>query len=390
MNTSQKKVQQIYCDESGFTGNDLLNQETPFFAYAAVAVSHEEAKEFVEKLIKDYKIQSSELKFKNLIKSTRGKQAISHILENFSERAKVSIHDKKYALACKFYEYIVEPTVASHNSVFYKLNFNQFISNFLYYYFQAKKDNAEEIFQDFYRFMKTYDDQGLSCLFNSSGEVLDELNELDLIRTFCIHQRDVINEELESLKGTGVGKWILELTVTSIVSLLTEWGQEFNQLEVFCDDSKPLKEQLEFFDSILNNPEKNFIEINGTQYPLTFNLVNLPQLVSSKTYPGIQIADIFSGAFAFVFRETSKRKDSSYPKEWIPHIDNSWSSYSILPSLEHWNFTKINVQRNYLILKELTERSTRNIPLLEGIDTFIAEITYNLHIFNIMQNQGDP
>jgi hypothetical protein len=28
----------------------------------------------------------------------------------------------------------------------------------------------------------------------------------------CIHQRDVINAELNSLKGTDVGKWILDLT----------------------------------------------------------------------------------------------------------------------------------------------------------------------------------
>ncbi len=256
MNITQNKVQQIYCDESGFTGNNLLDKETPFFAYAAVAVSHEEAKEFVEKLIKDYKIQSSELKFKNLLKSTRGKQAITHTLETFSERAKVSIHDKKYSLACKFYEYIFEPTVASKNSIFYNLNFHRFISNLLYCNFQPKKDNAEEIFQDFYRFMKTYDDQGLSCLFNSSGEVPDELNELDLIRNFCIHQRDVINEELESLKGTGVGKWILDLTVTSIFSLLSEWGQEFKQLEVFYDDSKPLKEQVEIFNSMVKDQKK--------------------------------------------------------------------------------------------------------------------------------------
>ncbi|MGL4503084.1 MAG: DUF3800 domain-containing protein [Planktothrix sp.] len=389
MNIPPNKVQQIYCDESGFTGNNLLDKETPFFAYAAVAVSHEEAKEFVEKLIKDYKIQSSELKFKNLLKSTRGKQAITHTLETFSERAKVSINDKKYSLACKFYEYIFEPTVASKNSIFYNLNFHRFISNSLYCHFQAKKDNAEEIFQDFYSFMKTYDDQGLSCLFNSSGDVPDELNELDRIRTFCIHQRDVINEELESLKGTGTGKWILDLTVTSIFSLLKEWGQEFKQLEVFYDESKPLKEQVKIFNSMVNRSENFFIEINGVQHPGSFNLVGLPQLVNSQTHPGIQIADIFAGTFAFFFREISKQ-NSSYPKEWIPHIYNSCSLYSILPSLEHWDFTQINVQRNCLILHELTDRSTRNIPLLEGIETFITETTYNLHIFNIMQNQVDP
>jgi hypothetical protein len=81
MISPQKEIQEIYCDESGFTGNNLLDKATPFFAYATVAVSHEEAKEFVERVIKDYKVQNCELKFQKLIKYSRGKQAITHILK---------------------------------------------------------------------------------------------------------------------------------------------------------------------------------------------------------------------------------------------------------------------------------------------------------------------
>lgn len=94
MDTFEKESQEIYCDESGFTGNNLLDEATPFFAYATVAVKHEEAKEFVAKIIKDYRVQSSELKFQKLIKYSRGKQAITHILKSFHSHAKVSISDK--------------------------------------------------------------------------------------------------------------------------------------------------------------------------------------------------------------------------------------------------------------------------------------------------------
>jgi Protein of unknown function (DUF3800) len=150
MVSSQKKIQEIYCDESGFTGNNLLDEATPFFAYATVAVSHEEAEEFVERVIKDYKVQTSELKFQKLIKYSRGKQAITYILKAFSHRAKVSINDKKFNLACKFYEYIFEPTVASKSSIFYNLNFHRFISHLLYLHFEQKSEYAEKIW--LYRF----------------------------------------------------------------------------------------------------------------------------------------------------------------------------------------------------------------------------------------------
>jgi hypothetical protein len=36
-------VQRIYFDESGFTGNKLLNEQQKYFAYASVATDPEEA-----------------------------------------------------------------------------------------------------------------------------------------------------------------------------------------------------------------------------------------------------------------------------------------------------------------------------------------------------------
>jgi hypothetical protein len=378
MSVFHNQIQEIYCDESGFTGNNLLDKETPFFAYSSVAVSNEEAKDYVQKIIQDYKVQAGELKFQKLIKYSKGRQAIEHILATFSDRAKVTVHNKKYNLACKFYEYVFEPTIASKSSILYNLGFHRFISHLLYLHFQSKSDYAEEIFKDFYDLMRVKDDAGLVYLFSSLS--LPNISPvLDAIREFCVHQRDAINEELDSLKGTGTGKWILDLTHTSLFSLLGEWGQEFNQIEVFCDASKPLQEQVEIFQVMVNKDEKLFMELAGQQHAISFNLASLPQLVDSQSRPGIQIADVLAGTFAFVFRENLKSNYNSYPQEWIPYLDKCISPYSVIPDpKEHLDWTKINVKRNYLILEELTERSIRNASLLDGIDIFLAQITHYL------------
>lgn len=47
----------IYCDEAGFTGNNLLDREQPFFAFATVAIEPEAAKDVVAKTVRDYGIQ---------------------------------------------------------------------------------------------------------------------------------------------------------------------------------------------------------------------------------------------------------------------------------------------------------------------------------------------
>ncbi|WP_435851570.1 DUF3800 domain-containing protein [Streptomyces thermolilacinus] len=54
--------QRIYFDESGYTGNNLLHPKQNYFAYASVATDDDEARLWVERMIKKYNIQGGELK----------------------------------------------------------------------------------------------------------------------------------------------------------------------------------------------------------------------------------------------------------------------------------------------------------------------------------------
>lgn len=94
--------QKIYFDESGFTGNNLLAPDQRYFAYASVATDDAEAQEFVSELIVRYGIQGGELKGSKLVKFNKGRKAIDEILTKFNGRLKISISDKKFALACKY------------------------------------------------------------------------------------------------------------------------------------------------------------------------------------------------------------------------------------------------------------------------------------------------
>jgi hypothetical protein len=362
MNISQNKIQQIYCDESGFTGNNLLDRRDPFFAYATVAVCHEEAKEFTEKIIRDHKLQGGELKFGNLIRHNTGRKVILQVIEKFSPSAKVAINDKKYNLGCKFYEYIFDPIIKGKNSIFYEIGFHKFISNVLYLHFQAKSDFAEEIFDDFYTLMMSGDNENLTYLFGSLD--LEDLSPpIDMIRRFCIAHKDSICERLIALKNNGSDTWILDLTSSALFALLVEWGQEFDRLEVFCDKSKPLQQQDEIFQVMVGREGKMF----SKQHASSFNLVNSPEYVDSKTFPGVQIADIFAGAFTYMFREELGGRHQDYFDKWKPHLlGKCFSPHSVIPDDQCVDLEDVSVRRNYSILEELARRSTLNIPLLDG------------------------
>lgn len=130
---------------------------------------------------------------------------------------------------------------------------------------------------------------------------------IEKIQQFCVYNRTSINKELESLKGSSTGKWILDLSFSSLNSLLWEWGTQYDQLKVFCDDSVPLQEQSEILDAFIGIKEKLYMNMAGQEHSINYNLVDPIKMVDSLSYPGIQIADIASGVFAFVFKEGRRK-----------------------------------------------------------------------------------
>lgn len=313
-------------------------------------------------------MQAGELKGQKLLKYNRGREAIAHILSQFKDRIKVAVFHKKYNLACKFFEYIFEPTISENNSLFYQIKFHKFISNLLYCMFEARSEYAEEIFLEFQQLMRNLDDNGLNYLFSSLA--LPNISPmLECIKIFCIHHRDTINQELNSLKTNDTGKWILELTTTALFTLLADWGQEFHQLKVFCDDSQPLQHNIAIFNTMIGREDKLFINaFQGEQQAITFNLSQEIKFVESHKCPGIQIADVAAAACAYAFREGRNQNTA----KWIDYVPGILGGQSVIPEREYLDLNAPEAIRNYLLLIELTGRSNKKQPLLEGIVEFLA------------------
>lgn len=132
----------LFCDESGFTGPDLLGP-SPYFTYASVAIEDDEAKELVQRIIRDYRVQGLELKGRKLLQFARERRAVADIFNVVEGRVRTAVFEKRFALACKLYEYVFEPVLASHSSIFYALRFHLFIANLMYLHFLMKGRYAE-------------------------------------------------------------------------------------------------------------------------------------------------------------------------------------------------------------------------------------------------------
>lgn len=365
--------QRIYFDESGFTGNNLLHPDQNFFAYGSVATTDDEAKQFVEYLISKYGIQGNELKGSRLVKFSKGRKAIDEIFKHFHGRLKVSISNKKYALACKFFEYIFEPCISENNLLFYRLDFHKFIANILYIEFIARGAGAEEIFAEFEELMRSQNESKLTDIFVASVHP-ENSPIITQIREFAQFRASDIRTELTSLASSGAGKWILDLTHTALFNLLANWGQEFDVVTAVCDPSKPLQESQGLFNAMIGRTDRHFSDAFGEKQPITFNLAEPIQFLDSKVTYGIQIADAVAAASVYAFSSD----DHQQTKHWRQQLSEFAHYASIIPDVDCVDLTDLKVRRNAVLLMELHSRAANGLPLLDGFPAYVQVVTQSL------------
>jgi len=363
----------VFCDEAGFTGNNLLDREQEVFVYAGVAMEEARAQQIVERTVHDFRLPCTELRGSRLLKYPRGREAITYILKTCSEQVRLVSHLKKFALAGKFFEQIFEPALAEQNSIFYGSGFHQFISNLLFYSFCAKEGPAEAILEDFSKFIREGSAEALERIFPQPGLVVDcTSNPLAAISLFAMINRNAIQAEMDVLGLDGSPhRWMLDLSMTSLFSVLQYWGEVYNEIEVFCDESKPLETEIGFLGAMVGRRDHVRMQMFGKDIQFTFNLVRLPALVNSTQFHGVQIADVFASAIACAWQRQYWGKALPDEKEWLDitmkcHLgDNIWPDPKAIDLHTRSGFV------NAMILHELTDRCVKKENLFRGMPEVI-------------------
>lgn len=316
---------EIYCDESGFTGRNLLSEEQPYFVYSAIQFTKEELADSKNIIERHYKLQSGEIKGAKIVNSTVGQKAILEIFEKYSSKARLVFHDKKFALAGKIVEAGVEPYLTS-NYHFYTSKLNIYIASGLYVYFMTKQSTAEELFTEFELIAKGKKPIEES-LFANGGSGDDLISwVLSLISTnLSIFSNELTTEHSNS-------RWLLDLTMTSLLGLLSEWFKNGEELDVTCDNSRAFLENPVFEMIQKLGLNGNTADILGTT--LGFKLKKQIAHSDSKNSLGIQIADLFSSTVFFCL----KNPDKEFSKKILSLVhENSTctpQSFCLLPETD--------------------------------------------------------
>lgn len=362
-------TQQLYFDEAGFTGNNLLDSDQRLFVYAGVAMNASLATKIHATATSEYSVATGELKGANLVKHDRGRRAISWILTQAAEYTHFMVANKEYALAGKFFEHIYEPVLADHNSLYYGTEFHKFIATVLYICLRARDPVAVDVLTAFSEMMRAMDpDQIDKILIHLDDSDLNADSPLWHILAFaCCHQERIKNDLRTVSKSGSVATWPLELSMTALHWLLASWGEKYEALDVYCDRSKPIESARQFFQIFIGRKDKAYSRLGSQPTPsIIYNLSGPLNMVNSKASHGVQIADVMASSLLYALKNPEKE----FCQDWLRFLEPSPIN-EVIPDATLADISNEGGFVNTLILRELVDRSVRKANLSENMADFI-------------------
>ncbi|MDE0924674.1 DUF3800 domain-containing protein [Aurantimonas coralicida] len=364
----------ISFDEAGFTGPQLLDEHQPHFIYASHDLSLAEAELLIGDLRKRYRFQGNELKAKRLKKRGDWDRIVADLTHATKGRAKVVMHDKKAALAGKFFEYFFEPVLADNSRLFYRIDFHRYIMTNIYVLMDDGTADFTDRATQMQDFMRSFDPAAANDIFASSGH---GKIEMDRILRFCRGYAATISEGTVLLRpeNSDTGKWTLDLTTTALFSLLFFiWGHVHPRLRLLCDDSKPLVAGAGIFNGWVGRDQSVAITDGKRDQMIRGNLVAPVAFGASETHPTIQVADLLAG----LSMDTAIRgeKASSIARGWLQRHLFHEHSVVFLEEFTRPSDRRVKVGRE--VLKELARRADAGADPLDGMNEFVRRVELRL------------
>ena len=281
-------------DESGNSGQNLLDPDQPLFMLSAVALEDDVAAE----LVKRVGIGDAELKFSELRTSEAGRRAVEQLVNDpaITDRSvRLSLFHKPWMLAAKFVDMLVEPYFAGRGHNMYVGDLPVNMANGLYAG-AAVAMGAErwlELQRAFIdvtrrptrarreRFMRALQDARANCRDDAVAVLLDAV----------LAQEDVVGE----ISAGTVGHQ-LDPAPTALVEQVGFWSNSLGPHRVVHDEAAAIKDWQPYIEP-LSDPAMEPVEVligdTTVRYPLQARSI---ELGVSEEHPAIQIADVMAGA----------------------------------------------------------------------------------------------
>jgi len=298
----------IYFDESGNTGQNLLDASQPIYVLSSHNFSEIETKEILNPLT----ALGVELHFKHLKKYTKYQRQLLEIFNNKhidEKRIKYYYVDKKYALVGHIVDLLIESVLYSSDIDIYKKGLNMSYLNSIYHF--GTKVWKLDLFNDF---LNTFQLMIRESTVINTNNFYNSLN--NLYKSVDFKERVILDPILSSksiISGilTSINKYSIDLSASSFLGLITHWGKQLNnKIDVIHDDSKQIEfwqEYIDFFaNTIIDFPQEVGYDYRKMIYPLPINSIKLE---GSHNCIQIQLADLIASSLTYSIKKRHFEND---------------------------------------------------------------------------------
>lgn len=295
----------IYIDEAGNTGSDILNIYQPYFVLSAIHFTNEE----LESIQKDISYDR-EMHFVNMKKSIKGrgiiKQVLQHPLMN-EEHISFEFVDKQFCVFAQIIDMTVEPVFYFiHNDDLYKKRGNIILANCLYTFCKNHPDqeSIKNFLYSFVNMMREQTQESIEVFYsnvdflceNSNKSLTDILQQIRLSR--CILDDVLVKDN----------KFCLDTTVTSLLCMIEHWFKKLGmKVNIIADNSKQIAAGLEIITQLsqLTCKRQNIgYDTRKYSFPLPVNYITM---VNSATNFGVQLADLIASSISFIWNDSTNK-----------------------------------------------------------------------------------
>jgi len=325
-----KNIQDIYIDEAGNTGDDLLNLDQQAFVLASNNLTKGQLK-----VVGSCFTDPSEIHFVKLKGSERGRSELISMLNHpyISEKhVNCFIAHKTFVATAHIVDRLIEPVLYDDGVDIYKGGMNIAMANYIYHFGLGKIWDLqlfENMLQAFMKMMRKKGSLEVEAFYRALEELSShpDTRERDLIDPIS-ESKGQIDEILE-----GVEKFDLDVTLSGFYILCDKWYKKTkSKLRISQDDSKQIEHFREHIDfTIKLNIKKKNVGYDSRKmiYPTQISSLNL---VSSDTSLGIQISDILASSLAFMYNNKNKKQDRFVDQIRESNLANLTNHHLVWPS----------------------------------------------------------
>jgi hypothetical protein len=286
----------IYCDESGNSGERLIDNDQPFFVLASNDYSSAEARELLHHVQSQ---QAAEPKFKTLRKSPDGVRRLTNFLADprLNEfRVVVDAYHKRFMVVTKIVDLVAETLAHDMGFDLYQRGANLAMANMLHCCMPAfcGEDRTNAFLQSFVDLIRHRTEAHAQAYFEAGRAMVESSsNEAFKADLFPFTEPRLFRAWFDA-----IGEMALEPAIPALFQHINEWGKrKGTRFEVIHDNSKPVLASREMFESMMamTGEQSQLVGYDRRKFHFPLRATSLSQ-GDSSLLPQIQVADLCAGA----------------------------------------------------------------------------------------------